>query len=253
MNLQRLRPLSRSRIELFLQCPRCFYLQERFHIRRPSSPPFTLNQTVDALLKREFDRYRQRGEVPPLLAREGIEAVPYHHPDLPRWRDSRRGIRFSHTESGFEVYGAIDDVWITPQHELIVVDYKATSKETTPRPAGQWGEQYKRQLEVYQWLFRQNGFTVHPVAYLLYVNAVQDRPSFEGRLEFEEILIPHEGDLSWIEPTLLAMRALLEDATVPNPHPECAFCQYRNRVRTAFRTHYYEAAKKDIGSARNGS
>ena len=48
----------------------------------------------------------------------------------------------------------------SPGGELIVVDYKATSKDgevtlDAPRQDG-----YKRQMEFYQWLLRCNGFTV---------------------------------------------------------------------------------------------
>src|SRR3989338_3788923 len=47
--------LSRSKIELFLQCPRCFYVDRRLGIGRVSGPPFTLNTATDTLLKKEFD------------------------------------------------------------------------------------------------------------------------------------------------------------------------------------------------------
>ncbi|MCA9330587.1 hypothetical protein KC957_00940, partial [Candidatus Saccharibacteria bacterium] len=32
--------VSRSKIELFMQCPRCFWLDARLKIKRPSGPPF---------------------------------------------------------------------------------------------------------------------------------------------------------------------------------------------------------------------
>jgi len=48
--------LSRSKVELFQDCPRCFYLDRRLGIARPPGFPFNLNSAVDALLKTEFDR-----------------------------------------------------------------------------------------------------------------------------------------------------------------------------------------------------
>ncbi len=45
--------LSRSKIDLFLECPRCFYLGNRLGVSRPPGFPFTLNSAVDALLKKE--------------------------------------------------------------------------------------------------------------------------------------------------------------------------------------------------------
>ena len=43
--------LSRSRIDNFLECRRCFYLTNRVGIARPPSFPFNLNNAVDELLK----------------------------------------------------------------------------------------------------------------------------------------------------------------------------------------------------------
>ena len=56
--------LSRSKVELFVDCPRCFYLDRRSGIARPPGFPFNLNSAVDALLKPlqvrdALTRYRQ--------------------------------------------------------------------------------------------------------------------------------------------------------------------------------------------------
>lgn len=51
--------LSRTRIEMFLDCPRCFYLANRLGLGRPSMPGFSLNTAVDELLKKEFDLLRK--------------------------------------------------------------------------------------------------------------------------------------------------------------------------------------------------
>lgn len=47
--------LSRSRSELFMSCPKCFYIDRRSGVVRPPGFPFNLNSTVDAFLKKEFD------------------------------------------------------------------------------------------------------------------------------------------------------------------------------------------------------
>lgn len=49
--------LSRTRLENFIRCPRCFYLDRRLGIDRPSMPGFTLNIAVDALLNKKCTRY----------------------------------------------------------------------------------------------------------------------------------------------------------------------------------------------------
>ena len=59
--------LSRSRLEIFLTCPRCFYLDRRMGIGRVPLPAFTLNTATDTLLKREFDRHRADQTPHPLM------------------------------------------------------------------------------------------------------------------------------------------------------------------------------------------
>ncbi len=150
--------LSRSKVDLFLQCPRCFYLDRRLGIARPAGFPFNLNSAVDALLKTEFDRYRREGKPHPLMVEAGINAVPAPHPLLDTWRENFKGVRTVHEPTGFELFGAIDDLWRDlDTDELIVVDYKATSKATEVTLNADWQIGYKRQMEFYQWLLRQRG------------------------------------------------------------------------------------------------
>ncbi|MBI4101086.1 hypothetical protein HY441_01265, partial [Candidatus Microgenomates bacterium] len=120
--------ISRSKIELFLECPRCFYIDRRLGIARPPSFPFNLNKAVDTLLKKEFDIHRAKSTPHPLMKAYKIEAVPFAHDHLDAWRDTFAGIQYLHQPTNLLVYGAIDDVWQAPSGELLVVDYKATSK-----------------------------------------------------------------------------------------------------------------------------
>jgi hypothetical protein len=68
--------MSWSGIELYLECPRCFFINHRLGIRRPSSPPFNINSLVDRLLKKEFDVHRVNATTHPLMQQYGVDAVP---------------------------------------------------------------------------------------------------------------------------------------------------------------------------------
>ncbi|MDO8743015.1 MAG: hypothetical protein Q7J30_00410, partial [Candidatus Azambacteria bacterium] len=59
--------LSRSKIDNFLACPRCFYLDRRLGVGQPPGFPFNLNKAVDTLLKKEFDIHRAAGNPHPLM------------------------------------------------------------------------------------------------------------------------------------------------------------------------------------------
>ncbi len=224
--------LSRSKIDLFLNCPRCFYLDRRLGVDRPPGYPFSLNSAVDTLLKKEFDIHRAKGTAHPLMKAYGVDAVPLAHPNMDEWRDAlRRGITFYHERTGFLITGGIDDVWTTPKGELIIVDYKATSKSGEVNLDADWQIGYKRQMEIYQWLFRKNGFAVSPTGYFVYCNGSTDRAAFDGKLEFSITLIPYTGDDTWVEKALANIRTCLSDSRLPAPSPECDYCAYRSRAQ----------------------
>ena len=153
--------LSRSKLEAFVNCPRCFYLDRRLGVAPPSGPPFSINSAVDHLLKKEFDTYRQNQQSHPLMTAAGLDAIPFRHEYLNRWRENFKGVRYFHEATGFEVFGAIDDLWIDLNtNDLLVVDYKATAKDGEVNIDAEWQHGYKRQMELYQWLLRKNGFSV---------------------------------------------------------------------------------------------
>lgn len=225
-------PLSRSRLELFLHCPRCFVLDCRHGISRIDDAYYSLNLTVDLLLKREFDAYRLRGEPHPLMKTYGVDAVPLQHPQLREWRDTPTGIRVHHKATNFLFYGIVDDVWVELDGTLIVVDYKATSTTGDVHVADIPRLGYERQLAVYQWLLRRSGFAVSSTGYLVFANAFRDRPAFGKALEFSLHLVPVPCDDSWIEDALHEAKRVLVQETLPVASAQCEWCAYRKNART---------------------
>ena len=222
--------VSRSKIDLFIECPRCFYLDRRLGVARPPGFPFTLNSAVDKLLKKEFDIHRAANSAHPLMKTYGINAVPFAHRELEQWRDNFKGVRFLHKPTNLTISGAIDDVWINPAGELSVVDYKATAKEAEVTLDAEWQIGYKRQMEVYQWLLRQNGHKVSNTGYFVYVNGRTDKEAFDGKLEFDVKIIPYTGNDSWIEKTIGVIKKCLTDDRVPSSSSNCDYCAYRDAV-----------------------
>lgn len=223
--------VSRSKIELFSSCPRCFYIDVRLGVGQPPGFPFNLNSAVDILLKKEFDIHRADHTAHPLMAGYGLDAVPFQHEKMDVWRDPFRGVTFLHLLSNLFVTGGVDDVWVNPAGELIIVDYKATSKESEVTIDAEWQNSYKRQMEIYQWLFRNNGFSVSDTGYFVYCNGKRDAAAFDGKLEFDIKLIPYTGTDAWISDALSAMKELLMSSAVPEPGVSCDFCTYRRDAR----------------------
>ncbi len=222
--------LSRSKIDLFVECPQCFYLDRRLGTGRPPGFPFNLNNAVDTLLKKEFDLLRKEGSPHPLFEEFGIDAIPFAHKKLDDFRNTFIGVQYLHEPSNFLVFGGVDDLWINPEGQVIIVDYKATAKDGEVNLDAEWQNGYKRQMEVYQWLVRHNGFEVSDTGYFLYCNGDVGQPKFDAKLEFKMKIIPYTGDTSWIEPKLMEMKECLMKDEIPEMNPSCDYCKYRKEV-----------------------
>lgn len=225
--------VSRSKLDLFLKCQRCFYVDRRLGVGQPPGYPFTLNTAVDALLKKEFDHYRALQQPHPLFSEHQIDAIPFAHPELNKWRDSLHGgIQHSVPQTNLILTGGVDDIWVcTKTQALIIVDYKATSKAQPVTLDADWQIGYKRQAEIYQWLFRKNGFSVLETAYFVYCNGRTDHPRFDKRLEFDISVIPYVGNDGWVSDTVLAAHQCLQADKIPAHSTDCDFCQYYFAVR----------------------
>lgn len=217
--------ISRSKVELFLECPRCLYDELLYNRRRPSTPPFTLNNAVDALLKAEFDAYRASGSPHPIFASVGLDAVPLVHPQINDWRANRKGVRWQDPDTGWTLYGAVDDIWQTPSRSVIVADYKATARRDEVSEANLYPG-YKHQVEVYQFLLAQQGLTVEPRAWFVYANGIPTRGVFGNSLTFRTSLLPYDGDCSWVPGTFRKAVALVTSGVRPPPASQCQWCQY---------------------------
>jgi CRISPR/Cas system-associated exonuclease Cas4 (RecB family) len=224
--------ISRSKIDMFLNCQRCFYLDRVLGITQPPGYPFSLNSAVDHLLKKEFDIHRAKNTRHPLMEAYGLDAIPYSHEMLNEWRENFKGMRYLHKPTNLLITGAVDDIWIDNKtKELIVVDYKATSKDAEVTLDADWQIGYKRQMEVYQWLLRQLGFPVSNTGYFVYCNGRKDNKSFDGKLEFNIKLIPYKGNGDWIEKAILDIKKCLDSKKVPESPANCEYCQYVDRAK----------------------
>lgn len=220
--------ISRTKINLFERCARCFYLDRRLGIAWPPGYPFTLNNAVDGLLKKEFDLHRVVGTQHPVQAKYRVDARPASHALLEHWRNNFKGVRHLHPGTNLEVYGAIDDLWVDLVGLYSVVDYKATARQKPIESLDDFshGEDYMRQLDVYQWLLVQNGLPMSEAAYWLYVTGCPGEELFNDELRFEMRIIPYRPHTSWVEPTLRRIKFTLDQPAPPVMSDDCDYCRY---------------------------
>ena len=175
-----------------------------------------------------------------------IDAVPYTHKDLDVWRENFVGIQALHEPTNLLIFGAVDDIWVDKQGKLIVVDYKATAKKTEVNLDADWQQSYKRQLEIYQWLLRQNGFDVSDTGYFVYANGNADAEAFDNKVEFRTKLIAHTGSSEWVNKTIVEMKNCLDSDMPPVGDSimggECEYCAY-SRSRTELALNHLKSRK----------
>jgi len=210
--------LSPNSLNLYLECPHCFWLDKKAGVKRPPPYPYALNSAVDSLLKEEFDQYRKRGEVHPLLASANIPATLFSNQELlDQWRTNFSGIRYFDKELGATLFGAVDDVIEFEDGKLAALDYKSTGSKVA-----NVYDRFQLQLDIYTYLLEKNGFKTPRKGYLAFY-VVDKKKGFEDRLPFKKEL--HEIDTNPDDVYSIfkeAVTVLRKDA--PPPHSQdCKF------------------------------
>ena len=226
--------LSRSRIEAFINCPACFWMDRVKGIKFPGMPGFLLNTATDTLLKKDFDKYRSLKKPHPLMESYGLShLVPFAHKEFETWTKSLQlGLRTLFEEENLLIGGGLDDIWHDRfKDEIYIVDYKSTagrknSDETALEPIslnGPYKESYKRQMDIYQWIMRKNGFKVNKKGYFLYVNGDQhfedgmlDKDPKKAIMKFNVQLLEYNADDSWVEDVLIKISNCLRLEECPD-------------------------------------
>jgi len=201
----------------------------------PSGPSFTLNSAVDGLLKREFDVHRKAQTIHPEIDRLGYEFIPYPDDRMNAWRKTTVGVRFHDPATNFILFGAIDDLWTSPDSELLhVIDYKTTSKDSPVTELGNahYHDAYRRQLDIYNFLLAKNEVQMSKTAYWYYATARKGANAFNLKLEFDATLLAYECNTSWIPAALEAAKAALQNPVLVDAAATCETCQYIERRGT---------------------
>lgn len=213
--------LSPNSLNLYLECPHCFWMEKVAGIRRPPPYPYALNSAVDALLKEEFDAYRRRNEPHPLLVQNNIPAKLFGNQKLlDRWRDNFKGIRYVDPVLNATLFGAVDDVLEFDGGKLAPLDYKSTGSKVA-----NVYDRFQLQLDTYTFLLEKNGYPTTRKGYLAFYIVDKDK-GFIDRLPFRKEIHEIETNPSDVYETFKdAVTVLRADA--PPPHSQdCPFGRY---------------------------
>ncbi|MBU0687624.1 MAG: PD-(D/E)XK nuclease family protein [Candidatus Margulisbacteria bacterium] len=208
--------LSPSSLNLYLDCPRCFWLQFNKGIKRPSGPFPSLPGGMDIVIKKYFDTFRAKGELPPEL--EGkVEGKLLKDMELMRkWRNWRTGLRYEDKELDAVLSGALDDC-LVDDGKYIPVDYKTRGFDLKADSSAL----YDNQLSCYNLLLEKNGYQHNSSAYLAYY--IPKEVCEGGVVKFKIEVVKMNADPDKAFRTFKSAVQLLK-GDIPPADERCGFC-----------------------------
>ena len=214
--------LSPNSLNLFLECPHCFWLDKNLGIKRPPPYPYALNSAVDALLKEEFDTYRVKNLPHPLLKENNINAKLFPNQNLlNQWRNNFDGIRYFDESIGATLFGAVDDVleFSRPggSPEIAPLDYKSTGST-----AANVYDRFQLQLDTYTFLMEKNGYKTPRKGYLAFYIVDKSR-GFIDRLPFRKEVVEIDTNPLDIYEIFKDAVAVLKQSAPPPHSQDCQF------------------------------
>jgi len=211
--------LSPSALNLIHECPRCFWLAQHKVWNRPAGIFPSLPSGMDRILKIHFDKFREKGQMPPELCEKQECALMKLFDDkekLAVWQNNFKGISWKDKE-GNELHGAVDNILVKAK-KLIVLDYKTRGyavKEDT-------AEHYRLQQNIYNFLLRKNGYETEDYFFLLFYVPKEVMPT--GEVIFDTELVKMKVDIEQAEKAWKrALKLLNEDC----PKEGCEWCDGR--------------------------
>lgn len=221
--------LSPSALNVFKECPKCFWLDKNLWLKRPAGIFPSLPSGMDGIIKNYFDSLRQSEELPEEIKDGHIKSLFKDQEVLNKWRDWKTTDLLYTDESGAELSGALDECVVDINNELCPFDYKTKGSALHYNPA----KYYQTQLDCYALLLKSKGFSVGKYGYLLYYWPVKVKK--QGDILFEVKLFRTEVNPDNAKDIVKSAYKILS-GPCPDPNPDCEFCNfYKKRVQKDFR------------------
>ncbi len=223
--------MSRTKIDLYFDCKRCFFIDQRFGIRRPHGTPLVINSRFVNQLKFELNECRKSQQAHPQIIDQNRKLIPYNHKKLTEWQNPFKGVSYLHQESNIIFYGVIDDIWLdkdTKKYHNIII--KTTSKKNKINYEEIWPG-YWKQLSFYSYLLRKNSLDMSKTGALIFINALSQNTDSDHNINFDLSIFEKILDFTWIEPTIMDIFKILNEDKVPEISKKCKFCNYYINIR----------------------
>jgi hypothetical protein len=220
--------LSPNSLNLFLECPLCFWLEKNSGIKRPLAYPYEFNKKMDELLKEEFDLYRKKDLEHPLFGENNINAKLFKNQKLlNQWRSNLAGIRYFDQDLEATLFGAVDDVLDFGKAGIAPLDYKSTGMAIS-----KIYDRFQLQMDIYTFLMEKNGYKTTGRGYLAFYVVDKNR-GFIDRLPFNKEIIEIETNLSDIYEIFKEAVMLLKSQRPKKHSKDCQFGKWFEAIKTS--------------------
>lgn len=217
--------VSPSGLNLFKDCPRCFWLEKVRNIKRPRGIFPSLPSGMDRVIKSYFDIYRAKGTLPPeLLQRNEFRGVSLFEnlAQLERWRNWRTGLEY--LAGNTRLFGALDDLLLKGDL-YIPFDYKTKGSPTNEEDATKY---YQTQLDCYALMLEANGLKTVGYGFLLYYSPKVVGEN--GNVSFEIQPIKIETNIQRAK-DLFQKAVACVSGSAPKASSNCEYCGWLEKFR----------------------
>ncbi|MFN4226697.1 MAG: PD-(D/E)XK nuclease family protein [Candidatus Ratteibacteria bacterium] len=231
--------LSAYSLNIFRECERCFYLQVKYNISRPKGPMPSIASGIDSLIKKYFESFREKGELPPFLKGKvngklitNLKKTYYYDIE---------------TNKNYYLYGHLDEVIQLPNGLYIPLDHKTKASF----PKGEPHDAYKFQLSIYSLLLKKEnekikkenkkikkenkknevdfGYLVYyyPEKGLIDYNANEIKNIINFNFEVKVVKL----DINKTKEIIESAIRCIENSRLPEKGKECKYCEWFEKVK----------------------
>lgn len=215
--------LSPSTLNLFLECPKCFYLEQVEGFHRPRGIFPSLPGGMDVLIKKYFDKYRLQNKLPPEIDGKVEGKLMADLDLLNKWRSWRTGLVHMDVKSGAILSGALDDLLVNPEKGVFMpFDYKTRGFDLKEGSS----DFYINQLNCYALLLEANGMKTAGFGYLCYY--IPKEIKEDGQVRFEITIKKMETNPESAKQVFESAVNLIVEKQMPKTHTSCEYCSWGN-------------------------
>jgi len=214
--------LSPSKLNLFQECPLCFWLHMVKGIHRPEGISSTLPRGMDGLIKKYFDHYRASGKMPPEIEGKVQGRLLQDQNLLNEWRKTTKtsSPRFFDKELNAYLFGGLDECFVDGEY-YIPVDYKTRGYDLKEGSLSY----YQTQLDCYTFLLEREGYKHLSFAYLIYYipTKIEENGKVQFKVEAHKLETDSQRGYNIFQQAVKCIRG-----SQPASHSKCQFCSWGN-------------------------